>query len=519
MFSCRQLLADDTLYHKLDRELERRETYVDRKKNKIEQLQQQLSHTRKAEKQTDLLLEIGQIYKLLQADSADSYVDRALALARKTNDPIRLNEALILKGDVLMMTGDYIHSEQALQKVDRKTCTPRQHLYYYKMLSRLNNMLGEYSDDRYLAEYHRRLQLYTDSVVMMIPKGNAIAFYWQGEQASFYGRKDEAMQYYKRCLDKSQLSDRIYAGAACAMAMIFKSRKQYHLYEHYLLLATISDQLVGTKENFALQELAEYLAKVKKNYHLSNYYLEFALSDALHYNNRLRLIEISHRFPEVTNRYLQGEHQAKVWLSIGLLLTLLLIGGLLVAVYFIRRQIGIVKRQQNILERKNGQLGELSARLRRSSEQRMQYVGIFIGLCAEYINEMQETSKLVVRKVKARQTDDIMRLLESRKMTEKSASEFFVHFDQNFLQLFPDFIARLNDLLRADSKVQLKQGVLLNNELRITALLVLGVSSTQQIATILRYSPQTVYNYRNTMKNRAISRDTFEHDLAAMYAL
>lgn len=516
---CLPALSEDQLYHTLDMEIGRRESYVNEKLAVIKNLHQQLDRTQKPDQRLRLLLQIGHRYKMLQADSAASYADQALALARQLHNQELQNEAFILQADVLMMSGNYVHSLQALQNVAMKACTYRQRIYYYKMQSRLNNMIGEYYGGKYQQVYRRRLQAFTDSVVMLLPVNDSTRLYWLGEQASFYDQKDKALRYYRQCLNTIKPNHRIYASAACAMAMIYKKRGQYDRYEHYLLLSAISDQVCGLKENFALQELAEYLAKVKKQYTKSNYYLQFALSDALYYNNRLRLIEISRRFPEVTQRYMLEEHRTKIWLTIALVSACLLVVGLIVAVYFVRRQVIIVRRQQKIMERKNQQLGELSDKLRKSGEQRMQYVSLFIELCANYINEMQEMSKMIVRKVKAHQTDDILRLLESRKMTEKSAAEFFMHFDQSFLQLYPDFLQRLNALLLPDQQVKPKQGVLLNNELRISALIVLGVTGTQQIATVLRYSPQTVYNYRNTMKNKAINRNTFESDLATMYAL
>jgi hypothetical protein len=130
-----------------------------------------------------------------------------------------------------------------------------------------------------------------------------------------------------------------------------------------------------------------------------------------------------------------------------------------------------------------------------------------------YINKLNNYQNLVKRKVMAKQTDDLLRMVNANRLSEVDAKEFFVNFDTAFLNLYPDFIRSFNALLREDAQIQLGRGDILTTELRIYALIRIGVRDSAKIATLLFYSPQTIYNYRSAVKSRAKDKETFEHDV------
>ena len=77
---------------------------------------------------------------------------------------------------------------------------------------------------------------------------------------------------------------------------------------------------------------------------------------------------------------------------------------------------------------------------------------------------------------------------------------FYEMFDNAFLQLYPRFVEEFNELLKPGSRIELKKGERLNTELRIFALIRLGINDSSRIASLLRYSVNTIYNYRARIK-------------------
>ena len=117
------------------------------------------------------------------------------------------------------------------------------------------------------------------------------------------------------------------------------------------------------------------------------------------------------------------------------------------------------------------------------------------------------------RKIKANQVQDLMNIASSSKLSEEDAATFVTRFDSAFLDLYPTFVDEFNALLREDSSIVIKRNGRLTTELRIFALIRLGVKDSSEIAALLFYTPRTIYNYRSSVKNRAKNRDTFEEDV------
>ena len=167
------------------------------------------------------------------------------------------------------------------------------------------------------------------------------------------------------------------------------------------------------------------------------------------------------------------------------------------------------KRELNQL---NHRLSQLNDELLQTNRTREEYVSLFLDLCASYIDKLNRYQELVKRKVKAKQADDLLKQNNS-KMNEADAKRFFVNFDTAFLTLYPAFITEFNALLRPGEEIYPPKGEQLNTELRIFALIRMGIKDSSRIATLLFYSPQTIYNYRTAVRNRARNRDTFEEEV------
>ena len=169
-----------------------------------------------------------------------------------------------------------------------------------------------------------------------------------------------------------------------------------------------------------------------------------------------------------------------------------------------------LRKRRKILADMNAELQHLNKELVTTNHTREEYVSLFMDLCAAYIDKLNKYQDLVKRKVKAKQTDDLLKLVNATRLSDTDAKEFFVNFDTAFLNLYPNFIEAFSALLREDEKIIPKRGEILNTELRIFALIRMGIKDSSKIATLLFYSPQTIYNHRSAVKNRAKMRDSFE---------
>ena len=165
------------------------------------------------------------------------------------------------------------------------------------------------------------------------------------------------------------------------------------------------------------------------------------------------------------------------------------------------------------LSNTNTELSNSNAELANTIAKRENMANAYINLCYQYIERLENLRKLVIRKIKANQQQELLSMLSSSKRTVEANQNFFLQFDKIFLSLFPSFITELNTLLVPEAQIQLQDEDELTPSLRVAALIRLGITESAKIAGILSYSPQTIYNYRSALKNNAIDKNRFEENL------
>ena len=165
------------------------------------------------------------------------------------------------------------------------------------------------------------------------------------------------------------------------------------------------------------------------------------------------------------------------------------------------------------LSNTNTELSNSNAELANTIAKRENMANAYINLCYQYIERLDNLRKLVIRKIKANQQQELLSILSSSKRTVEANQNFFLQFDKIFLSLYPSFITELNTLLVPEAQIQLQNEDELTPSLRVAALIRLGITESAKIAGILSYSPQTIYNYRSALKNNAIDKNRFEENL------
>ncbi len=166
-----------------------------------------------------------------------------------------------------------------------------------------------------------------------------------------------------------------------------------------------------------------------------------------------------------------------------------------------------------VLHRKNRLMNRMAVKLEEANNTKDVYISQFLNLCSIYMDKLNQFNKMVNRKITTGKVDDLLKLTKQGKFIEEQSKEFYDVFDDAFLHIYPSFVSEVNKLLREEERIILRDGEKLNTDLRIIAFMRLGIEESTRIAQMLNYSVYTIYTYRNKLKNRAISRDTFEEDV------
>ena len=515
---------NNQLYKQLDAALAQRAHYVELKEKSLNEIKQGAKYVTSNEDKLKLYEQLANEYKAYEYDSAMTYVNKGLILAQKSNN-IFFNKRFQLSQTRLLITrGFYAEAKEILQKIEPKE-EPRdyQFLYYYTMYGLYNNWSTYCENNEFSKNYDLKKVEYLKKAIELSPKKDAFYYYLMGELYYFsnHPNNNKTIQYYKKALSMEKANSRLHAMTAFALSEIYQKANNLELMEHYLLVAAISDVTSATKENVALQDIALFIYKHKtRSLNKAQEYINLSLEDAYTYKSRLRRIEISSKLQLITNAYTDDIKTTNRLLNIALLVIILLLLGVGISSLFIRKKNRLLKQKKDEIsatsdkmEKLNGQLHLINDELKDTNQKRERLVKVYIDLCYKNIERNSKLRTLVVRKIKANQSKELLSLLSSSTNTEKENKEFLTEFDKAFLSLYPTFVTELNKQLTESAHIQLKENGEMPPILRVCALLRLGITESSKIAGILSYSPQTVYNYRSILKNNAIDKEHFEENV------
>ena len=512
---------NSALLQKLDSVIEASETIVAEKNKKIAMLKQMAAK----ENNTALLLEryreLSEEYYVFKFDSAKVYVEKGLALAKKVQNSRYIVTNTIMKAKLLSIGGLYSEAINTLNTIEQDSLGEQNMTFDYNIAySTIYSYWADYcNDDTYSPIYRERSNAYLKTAIANIDKNNAAYDYYMGEYFVYIDKDDDkALKHYFRTLEKNGMTSRVYAMASFAIANNYSAHENMEKYEEYLIKASICDILCCTKENLAIQDLAMHLFKQdNENIERARVYINTAMEDAKSYNNRLRILEISQKLPIIVSTYhnrLTTQNSTLMYAVWGISL---LVVTMIVLLYFFVRQNKLLSKRRHELHVSNHMLTETNERLNRANEQlldtnrkREGLAKLYIDLCAKYIDKMAKFQVMVQRKIKANQINELMSYVSSSRLNYEDADTFMKRFDEAFLNLYPSFVTEFNALLKEDEQVITKNPHSLTTELRIFALIRLGVKESSEIAALLYYTPRTIYNYRSSFKNKALDRESFE---------
>ena len=518
------------LRQKLDNLLEQRKALIDNKNKDINRLKKNLTTSENTLKRLQTYEQLFEEYYVFQFDSAMTYLNKGIKLAKETQNTYYYNSNTISKAELLSIGGLYSEAIHEIEQVDTTGLDKAQHFEYYFSLFRIHTYWADFCNDKTYTPTHRlKAQEYLKKAMPFCDETAKTYEYYLGEYAVFVLNNPQAARaHYVKAIKQLPQNSRFYAMSCFALSGSYGNEGNTEKQEEFLLLSSIADIENCTMENFALQNLAMYIFEHNKDeLDLAQQYIQTALEDAHFYNNRLRIIEISSKLPVIVSSYQQTLNQRnKVQMTAIIAISLLLL-FLLSAVFYIVKQTKRLSLQQQELQKNNNQLSELNTQQKELNTQlhdlnallvdtnrkRERLAKLYIDLCAKYIARLKKQQTLVKRKIKANQTTELLSQLSSERLSKEDAATFLSRFDKAFLDLYPDFTEELNSLLLPEGQIQNKSTDELTTEQRIMALIRLGVKESAEIADLLFYSPQTIYNYRSVLKGKAINKETFEEEV------
>jgi len=518
------------LRQKLDNLLEQRGVLIDNKNNDINRLKKHLATSENALKRLQTYEQLFEEYYVFQFDSAMTYLNKGIKLALETQNTYYYNSNVIRKAELLSIGGLYSEAVQEIEQVDTTALDKAQRFEYYFSLFRIHTYWADFCNDKTYTPIHRsKAKNYLKKAMPFCDETDKSYEYYRGEYCVFVQNNPlSARSHYIKAIKQLPPTSRIYAMSCFALSGSYGNEGNTNKQEEFLLLSSIADVENCTMENFALQNLAMYIFEHNKDdLDYAQRYIQTALEDAHFYNNRLRIIEISSKLPVIVSSYQQTLNQRnKVQMTAIIVISLLLL-FLLFAVFYIVKQTKRLSLQQQELQNNNNQLSELNTQQKELNTQlhdlnavlvdtnrkRERLAKLYIDLCAKYIARLKKQQTLVKRKIKANQTSELLSQLSSERLSEEDAATFLSRFDKAFLDLYPGFTEELNNLLVPEGRIQNKSTDELTTEQRIMALIRLGVKESAEIADLLFYSPQTIYNYRSVLKGKAINKENFEEEV------
>lgn len=516
----------DSLLNELDNKIENSALYIELKEAKIEELKVQKM---KLNTSADEIYQINQSlykeYKSYISDSAIFYLNQNLDIAYSQNNIEKINETSIATASLFSGLGMYKEAIDVISNVKRDMMDKSQHTEYYLVYRNIYSGLGAYTQnnrDRWI--YWKRSGIYGDSIRKIADKNSEQ--YLRIEEIRFRNQNKikDALNTNDRRLSQTKRGTPEYALITFDRSLLFRYSADYGKEKEYLILSAISDIQSAIKDNASIPILANILMK-EGDINRAYRYVRFSLNNINDYNTRIRSSEILNIQAIIDKAYQTKNERQKGTLQLFLILISILSVLLITSVAYVYRQMrkGIIitkrlketNQELNVLNSKlhdmNNTLKKINFEVTEANYIKEEYIAYFLNQCSKYIEKLDDYRKMVNKKIQDKQIENLYKTTKNNNLKEDELDELYTNFDTMFMHLFPDFIEKFNILLQDEEHIILKKGEVLNTELRIYALIRLGIDDSSKIANFLGYSVNTIYNYRAKIKNKSkISREDFE---------
>lgn len=519
--SCYSKIKSDTVYVNFEKTLANKDSYAQLKLNEISEIRKLLKTPHINDQQRyDINHQLYDAYKTFIADSAIVYTKENIEIARRLNDTHRLIGSKLDLIGLYTVSGLYIEAVDGIRELENldKQQFPDWFSFYYYQIN--NQLFKSYSllNDINGKEYLEKSILYRDSLLAVLDTSSNFYKIVYAEKLLDNNQTGEAQVLLEDMFRKSTSENHEHAVLAYALSNVYKAKGDIEEQKKYLLISAMSDIKNAIKENASMQMLASVLYEAGD---IANAYkcIRSSMEDAIFCNARLRTFEVSRIFPIIDSAYKDSVDKQQKVLIIFLVAVSILSVLLIVAVVYVYKQMKRIARIRKELYHTNVKLKDLNdnllssnAKLSEANQIKEVYIGHFLDLCSTYINKIESYQNTLRKKAADKKLEELYKILKSREMIDNELKALYENFDNIFLHLYPNFVEEFNSLLLKEEQFRLKTNELLNAELRIFALIRLGITDSSKIANFLHYSANTIYSYRTRVRNKsAVPREQFEN--------
>lgn len=483
----------------LDTYIENSDIYVQQKQERIDHLQQKLLGGASRSEAYEINYGLFEEYQSFRYDSAYFYANRSLELACQIKDQDKMVRSRCAIVFCYMSSGLFLEAFDEMKKVDASKASREVRKEYYSLYNRLYYDASDFNNtENWSQEYTHLGTLYADSLMAIVPKESYDYIFTVAQCEIKHWHYKECIKFYQELLSRHSVSDHNKAIINSSIGGAYKVLGQPDSAMVYLAKAAIYDIASATKETTALYRLAEMLCD--EDPERAYTYIHTALADADFYNARHRKLSINPILPIIEKTQLDAITRQRNQIGIIAILCILMI--ILLATTFV-----IFRKQHKKLQRKSRQLQE-------ANRIKEEYIGHSFYINAEFLSEVEEMYKTINQKLAARQYEDLRDLSKLSKVNKRRES-MHESFDKCFLKIFPSFISEYSRLF-PEGYID-PNSTSLTSEMRIFALIRLGITDSEKIARFLNYSVHTIYTYKTRVKTKSIvDNEEFEKRIKAV---
>lgn len=508
----------------LDQTIERKALYAQKREYRIDNLLHQLTEETDLNQRFQLYGDIFYQYRYYNMLSALAFAEKQLDIANQSQNRSFFNTAMLNKAEIYGIMGMLMEAFSILSKIDRNELDPDQLLVFFSRHVAFYHLLTQNTlAPQKRIQYQQNTVHFRDSILMFASEGSISYNFARTEMLINNGQYEAALLFFEPF---SREHDGNFGTLAHILSRIYAGKKNIEKQMEYLANSAIADLREGVKEHIALRELAVLLYH-QGDIRRAHRYAKSAIEDAIFSGAQFRILEMSEMLPIIIDAYEQLIRQENRRLTLFSIILSTLFVFLVISVLITLRQMkklatakSVLKQTYDDLLQTNKHLDKLNATLVEANHVKEAYIGHFLDLCSDYILKLEKFKSKLNKKAMDKQWDELKQLLKSNEVIEGEREALFQNFDRIFLHLYPDFIDGFNALVVEQERFIPQKGELLNTELRIFALIRLGISDSSKIAQFLDYSPNTIYNYRTRAKNKAIGqREKFEAQIMKIGAI
>ena len=459
----------------------------------------------------DYYLGLYKEYYIFNYDSAYVYARRMQQLAVQEKNADLTTYANIKMGFILISSGMFKEVFDTLGTINPNTLAVDQKAEYYTLMARCYYDLADYDHDDFYAPWdNTKGNQYLDSSLQLYNQTSFEYKYYSGLKNIRSGQMVEAQKYFQNLLGQKNLSLHELALTASTLSDIYIRKGQTDTAINLLIQAAMADIQSSTKETSAIFNLASLLFK-SGELQRASIYIQKAVDDAVFYGARQRKVQLSALLPLIeAEKISRVENQKKNLISYAAGATFTLLVVIILAI-IIFRQVNKLTLAKKIITEAKDQQQLINDKLTEANKIKEEYIGYFFNVNSDFFAKIERFKKLVDKKISDRKFEEIKFLVNNINLKQEK-DEILKNFDKVFLKLFPDFVAEFNSLFKPEDQIKIKDNELLTTDLRIFALIRMGIHDNEKIAQILEYSVNTVYTYKTKIKNKSIvPNDEFEH--------